>query len=293
MTLAEVAPMARFTVVRDASFANLGFVSSPQAGMLAFAENERFLKLCLKLDEVAAVLTRPELAELVPDNVGLATTGDPLLAFCELHNHLALKTNFYGKSLPSQIDAAAPVHPQAVVAESGVRLGAGCVVAAHASVLSGTTLGRDVVLREGVVTGGVGLQVERASGRTFDLEHAGRLEIGDGVRVMANSVIARGLFRQSTVIGANVRIGNLSFISHNVEIGPDTIIGHGVTINGNVWIGRDVWIGPGATIANGVRIGDGAKVSLGSVVVRNVPRNARVSGNFSVDHRTFLRRQTR
>jgi len=290
LTLSDVAHTAGFTVARDAGFRTLGFISTPLPGMLAFAKNERFLKLALRLKPVCAVITCPELEEMVPEGLGLALSDNPLLTFCALHNHLARKTDFYGAAEPTKIESSS-IHPRAFVAESGVHFGPGCSVAANATVLDGCDIGTNVVLHEGAVIGSVGLQVEHSESGIFDLDHAGRVEIGDGVRIMANSVIARGLFRQATVVGPNVRVGNLSFVSHNVEIGAGTIIGHGVTINGNARIGRDVWIGPGATIANGVRIGDGARVTLGSVVVKDVPAGGHATGNFAVAHRTFLRRQ--
>jgi acetyltransferase-like isoleucine patch superfamily enzyme len=288
LTLNEVALTAGFTVARDAAFRTLGFISAPLPGMLAFAENERFLDLALRLKTVRAVITRPELGERVPSGLGLALSDQPLLAFCTLHNHLARATDFYGVSWPSMSDGSS-VHPRAFVAETGVNLGHGCSIAANATVLGASRLGKNVIVHEGVVVGSLGLQVEHSNDGIFDLDHAGRVEIGDGVRIMANSVIARGLFRQATVIGPYVRIGNLSFISHNVEIGAGTIVGHGVTINGGASIGRGDTIGPGVTVANGVKIGDGAEIVLGAVVVRKVPAGGRVSGNFAAEHRLVLR----
>jgi acetyltransferase-like isoleucine patch superfamily enzyme len=41
----------------------------------------------------------------------------------------------------------------------------------------------------------------------------------------------------------------------------------------------DVWIGPNATILKGVHIGAGAFIEAGALVVRDVPRRARVMGN--------------
>src|SRR6476469_509774 len=196
LTLREAAHGARFEVARDASFATLAFVSSPLPSMLAFAESERFLLLALRLDTVSAVITRPELGGKVPLAIGLALADDPRLAFSELHNHLAIETGFYGaKGIATQITHGSAIHPMAFVAESDVVLGPRCVIGAHASVLSGSTLAHDVVVQEGAVIGGTGLQVEQTGGRTIDLEHAGRVEIGEGVRIMANSVVARGLFR--------------------------------------------------------------------------------------------------
>ena len=293
LSLAEVALAAPLSVQRDASFATLGFISAPLPGMLAFAEEEKLVRIAAQTEFIAAVITRPQLAGFVPESLGLALADDPRQAFSLLHNYLALKTDFYGADncLPSKIGEAVTVHPRASIAELGVTVGSGCNISANATVLAGSTLCDAVSLHEGVVVGATGLQVERFGDAVVDLEHAGRVVIEEGARIMANCVIARGLFRQKTTIGRDVRIGNLCFVSHNVSIGRGSIIGHGVTINGGVHIGRNVTIGPGATIANGVTIDDGAEVMLGSVVVRNVPAGARVSGNFAMDHRAFLRLQ--
>lgn len=45
-----------------------------------------------------------------------------------------------------------------------------------------------------------------------------------------------------------------------------------------VTIGDDVWIGTNATILPGVNIGNGAVIAAGSVVTRDVPKNAIVAG---------------
>lgn len=50
------------------------------------------------------------------------------------------------------------------------------------------------------------------------------------------------------------------------------------TVRGPIVIGNDVWIGQGAMIMSGVTIGDGAVVGIRSVVVRDVPPYAIVSG---------------
>ena len=46
-----------------------------------------------------------------------------------------------------------------------------------------------------------------------------------------------------------------------------------------VRIGDDVWLGMSAMVLKGVRIGEGAVLGAGSVVVRDVPAGAVVSGN--------------
>ena len=46
-----------------------------------------------------------------------------------------------------------------------------------------------------------------------------------------------------------------------------------------VYVEDDVWIGPNATILKGVHISAGAFIEAGALVVRDVPRRARVMGN--------------
>jgi UDP-3-O-[3-hydroxymyristoyl] glucosamine N-acyltransferase len=92
--------------------------------------------------------------------------------------------------------------------------------------------------------------------------HAGGLRIQDRVEILPNAVIATAVFRQATTVGDDVRIGNLAFLSHNVQVGARSFIGHGATVNGNVRIGADAWSVRGGPSSN-IALGDGATVSLG------------------------------
>ncbi len=116
------------------------------------------------------------------------------------------------------------------------------------------------------------------------MTHVGGVHIGDDAIVLANATIARGLFRQDTVIGDYCRIGNNAFVSHNTQLGRRTTVGHGAVVNGNVNVGHDVWIGPGATVANNITIGDSARVDLGATVIGTVAPGQHVGGPPAIDH---------
>jgi maltose O-acetyltransferase len=80
-------------------------------------------------------------------------------------------------------------------------------------------------------------------------------------------------------IGARCGIGHhLVVITSNHRLGP-AAARMGALEPGAVTIGDGVWIGACVTILPGVSIGDGAFVAAGAVVTRDVPPNARVSGN--------------
>jgi UDP-3-O-[3-hydroxymyristoyl] glucosamine N-acyltransferase len=61
-------------------------------------------------------------------------------------------------------------------------------------------------------------------------------------------------------------------------------------IAGRVRIGKGGWIGANALVSNACRIGDGAKIRIGAVVISDVEKDAELSGNFAIRHRTSLNR---
>lgn len=104
--------------------------------------------------------------------------------------------------------------------------------------------------------------------RTSTVHHAEidhRARIGPGLYLMHHT----GVFVGPVTIGDNC------VLHHNVTIGQRVAAGD----QGVPRIGNDVWIGPGATITGDVTIGDGATISAGTVIARDVPARALVTGN--------------
>jgi UDP-3-O-[3-hydroxymyristoyl] glucosamine N-acyltransferase len=289
MLLSEVYKSGNCDIVRDAHFKSVGFLSDPQPSMLVFLESRRFLSTLRRTREATCIITPAEYAGEVDFIEGLAITAEPRLAFHQIHEFLALQTPFYWTDFATEIDPTASVHPTACVAARNVRIGPRTRVEANSTILERCTVGADAVVHSGVVLGSVGFQTTRCSNGMKEMTHAGSVEIHDRAQILANAVVARGVFQQATVIGCDARIGACAFVSHNVQIGARTFVGHGAVINGNVKIGDDVWIGPSSSIANSVSIGERAEVTLGSVVIGDIEAGARVAGNFAIEHRLLLK----
>jgi maltose O-acetyltransferase len=99
-------------------------------------------------------------------------------------------------------------------------------------------------------------------------------------------------FGENFYMNANCHLmGEITF-GKNVMIGPKTIIwarDHGMKIgipmkeqeskNKPIIIGDDVWIAANVTILKGINIEDGAVIAAGSVVTKDIPKNAIVAGN--------------
>lgn len=155
--------------------------------------------------------------------------------------------------------------------ESGVRIGAGCVIGAN-SVLY------------------------------CDLEIGDRVLIGDlasireGCRLAADSVLGRGaMMMYDSRLGARSRVIDGAIITGNMQIEADVFIGPGVTtVNDNdvylkrfgllpfstagPLLRRFALIGTGATLAAEIEVGMGAIVAPGAMVTKDVPAWTIVAG---------------
>jgi UDP-3-O-[3-hydroxymyristoyl] glucosamine N-acyltransferase len=259
--------------------------------MLIYIEDKRYLSFLGKNPNVACVMTSQVLSGSIPDGYGVVISDDPARNFFKLHNHLADRTSFYGEDFDSDIAPDLVVAPGVYISPKNVRISHGVTIEPNVVILPHTIIDGGVILRAGCVIGTQGFQFKKRGTEVLPIAHAGGVWLHQRVEVQANSAIARGVFGGYTEIGADTKIDSLVYIAHNAKIGKRCLLIASSEVSGSVIVGDDVWIGPGAVISNGVTIGDRATVSLGAVVVRDVSPDERVSGNFAMEHKKFLRLQ--
>lgn len=274
-------------LVGDAELQSLGFVAAGTPGLLAYAESASYLAQANGNPALRAVITTPEGATKVRGDIARVITADPRAAFYGLHNALA-RTDFYWTPFPTEIHPTATVHPRAYVAEWNVRIGARCVIEPMATILERSILDEDVIVRAGTVVSGTGFQFASLRGALLPVAHAGSVHLHRSVEVQHNSVIDRSVFNEPTCIGESTKIDNGVHIAHNCQIGARNLIVAGAMIGGSVRSGDDVWFGPMCAVVDGLQVGSRAAISIGAVVTKDVPEDARVSGNFAIDHGRFL-----
>jgi acetyltransferase-like isoleucine patch superfamily enzyme len=139
----------------------------------------------------------------------------------------------------------------------------------------------------------IGHRVRIYSWTTFNVEPAGRLDIGDdsvlvGAVFMCADHIVIG---QRVIISYNVTIADSDFHPLDHELrrldavanapGGDLTTRPAI-VTRPVEIGDDVWVGIGAIILKGVKIGRGARIGPGAVITSSVPAGATVMGNPAV-----------
>lgn len=103
-------------------------------------------------------------------------------------------------------------------------------------------------------------------------------QIDPSARIEAFVSIDAGI-EVPTRIGARTWILKHAHVGHDAQIGDDVTIACHATIGGHVNVGAGAFIGLGAQIAPYRYIGPGAQVEMGSVVIHDVPKGARVGGN--------------
>ncbi len=153
------------------------------------------------------------------------------------------------------------------------------------------SIGDNVTVDFGAVLGSQGYGYFRNENNEIEgFPQLGGVTIGNDVYIGANTTIDRGTL-DDTVIGNGSKIDNLVHIAHNAVIGKNVIIIANSMIAGSVRIKDDSWIAPSASILNQTEIGEGSTVGLGSVVLKNIPRDQTYLGNPARPVKEFLKFQ--
>jgi sugar O-acyltransferase (sialic acid O-acetyltransferase NeuD family) len=105
-------------------------------------------------------------------------------------------------------------------------------------------------------------------------------QIARGVSIAAGTVVmAAAVINADAVIRGSVIINTGATVDHDCVIEDGAHIGPGCRLCGNITVGAGALLGAGSIVIPGVKIGSKALVGAGSVVTRDVPANAKVTGN--------------
>lgn len=309
-TIAEAAG-ARFTGEAGRLFTGVAPVADAGPGDVAYVEGRRHLP-ALRTTRAGAVLVAPGSEAEVPAGCVALVCEAPQLGFARV---AAL---FHPRPAPVPgIHPAAAIAPDATVgagceigpgAVIGARaeIGPGCIIGPHAVVGPGCALGAGsilrahasmlhclagaaVVLHEGARVGneGFGFVTTRA-GQHVTVPQLGRVILGDGVEIGANSCVDRGA-GGDTVLGPGTRLDNLVQVGHNVRTGRGCVIVAQVGIAGSAELGDFVVIAGQAGIAGHLTLGDGARVGAQAGVTASVPAGTDVVGSPAWPAKEFMR----
>lgn len=260
-----------------------GFVWTRQAGVVCQAANRQYLELALANPDVIAVVTKPGVVSHGDDLPGhrcLVVCDDPEQVYLRLHIDMKPKAD----SASPRIDPSARVDPSAILI-GDVVVEADATIGPRVVATGPIRIGAGAHIEAGALLGCEGLFAKTVAGRRVHIPHHGGVDIGDRSYIHSGAVIVRSAIAgENTIIGEESHIGIMANIGHDAMVGARTSISSHVVIAGRARIGEDAWIGASAVVSNEVVVGAGARVRIGAVVVRNVPPDGDVSGNFARSH---------
>lgn len=291
MFLSEVTKDLDGRLLRDGEFQTLEYCTGKlEVPFLTFMGNPKFVDKMSPY--VSCALCSAELADKLPQSIrGVFITDSPKESFQIIHNSLCKNTNYCLPEMPNKTGVDCVISNRANIAGNSVTIGDRVIIEDNVTIYDHVKIGNDCVIRSGAVIGGKAFTFARTKdNRILGMEDLGQVVLGDRVEIFSLTHVAKGILpTDTTFIGDDAKIDALVQIGHGSVIGKRTLIAEGAVIAGNVCIGDDAWVGVNATVSNRIRIGDHARVSLGSVVTKNVANGQTVTGNFAIDHSTFLR----
>ncbi len=277
---------------------------------ISFLDNRRYAGL-LTDTKAGAVILHPDFVDKVPPGCVALAVAEPYVGWAKI------SALFYPFPVPvpgvhpsaiidpsASIGSSAEIGPGAVIG-AGVRIGAGSSIGAlayvapgvvigehcriHAQVtLSHAILGDRVVIYPGARIGQDGFGFAISKTGFHPVPQLGRVLIGDGAEIGANTTIDRGS-SQDTVIGPGVHIDNLVQIGHNVNIGPYSVVVAQAGVSGSTHIGQGVMIAAQAGLTGHLTIGDKARVGAQAGVMQDVPAGEEVLGSPAQNSKSFFR----
>ena len=177
----------------------------------------------------------------------------------------------------SQIGANSEIHANVTVYRD-VKIGSDCLIYSNVVIRENVEIGDRVIIHPGAVIGADGFGFGRsADGTAVKIPQKGKVIIGDGCEIGANTCINRSTIEE-TVLEENVKLDNLVQIGHNVRIGKNTAISSQTGISGSTRIGAQVIMGGQVGIADHVQIADGVMIAAKSGVSGSVKSKMIIAG---------------
>lgn len=164
---------------------------------------------------------------------------------------------------------------------SGTRIGANCVISDHSMIgeecvlhanvvmYHDVVIGNDCILHSGCVIGADGFGFAPDAGQWVKIAQLGGVRIGNQVEIGANTTIDRGALG-NTQIGSGVKLDDQIMIAHNVVIGDHCAIAGTSGIAGSTTLGKNCTIAGGVGIVGHIDITDGVHITGMTLVSKSI-----------------------
>lgn len=280
-----------------------------QSDEISFLDNSLYTETFSK-SSAGACVVHPESTYEAPNGMTLLLSTAPYLAYAKVASAFYPdSTNGSKKDVSDLIDTSASIgsntniSPGVVIGERA-EIGSNCIIGANSVIGNGVVIGSEchigpsVSVQYSIIGSGVRLFAGARIGEAgfgfasgvnghVTVPQLGRVIIGDGTEIGANSTIDRGS-AGDTIIGRGCRIDNLVQIGHNVILGEGCIVVAQVGISGSTQLDDYVVVGGQVGFAGHLKIGKGVQIAAQSGVMNNLPEAGKYSGSPAVPMRQWI-----
>lgn len=191
---------------------------------------------------------------------------------------------FYCKQLPNKISETADISSKAkigvnvnigkhTIISDNVTIGNNTYIGNNVTITGDTTIGANCVIKDGAIIGSEGFGFLETESRLMHIPQIGNIIVENDVWIGCNSTVERPSLG-TTILKKGCKVDDLVQIGHEAQVGYNSMIAAGAVLAGRVCIGRDCFIGVNVSIREGLSIEDNILVGLGSVVTKNLEKNA-------------------
>jgi UDP-3-O-[3-hydroxymyristoyl] glucosamine N-acyltransferase len=227
-------------VVRDREFFRLGSADADCAGLMAYADSLKYLKRALGNPRLACLITTAELAEQVPEHLGLMVAGNPRDAFYAVHVQF-IRESHYVLPFEPGIGSGCNIHPSAQIAV-GCRIGDNVTIGEQVIVRAPVWIGSNVSIEPGVKLGVEGILYRRTDSGPRLLPHGGYVRIHDNAMLMTNAVVVRSVHDTDvTEVNSSALIGLASIIGHDAKVRERAVVSNQCVIARKSVIGANAF----------------------------------------------------
>jgi UDP-3-O-[3-hydroxymyristoyl] glucosamine N-acyltransferase len=174
-----------------------------------------------------------------------------------------------------QVGSGTRIGPNSVISDHSI-IGEQCILHANVVMYHDVVVGNDCILHSGCVLGADGFGFAPDAGQWVKIAQLGGVRIGNQVEIGANTTIDRGALG-NTQIGNGVKLDDQIMIAHNVVIGDNCAIAGTSGIAGSTTLGKNCTIAGGVGIVGHIDIADGVHITGMTLVSKSIKESGAYS----------------
>ena len=167
-----------------------------------------------------------------------------------------------------EVGAGTRIGPNSVISDHCL-IGEQCILHANVVMYHDVVVGNDCIFHSGCVLGADGFGFAPDAGEWVKITQLGGVRIGNQVEIGANTTIDRGALG-NTQIGHGVKIDDQVMIAHNVVVGDHCAIAATSGIAGSTTLGKNCTIAGGVGIVGHIEITDGVHITGMTLVSKSI-----------------------